>query len=79
MDLSDNYQNQAQKNAVVPSQKEMDRVGVEPTTSAFSNSALYYLLSKEQQSKETLLFKSHPLQTLFLCMLLAYIIRQAKF
>ena len=32
MDLSDNYQNQAQKNAVVPSQKEMDRVGVEPTT-----------------------------------------------
>jgi hypothetical protein len=34
LDLSDNYQKQAQFNAVVVQQKEMDRVGVEPTTSA---------------------------------------------
>jgi len=32
--LSYNDQNQAQNNTVVPSQKEMDRVGLEPTTSA---------------------------------------------
>jgi hypothetical protein len=32
--LSDNYLNQAQNNAVVAQQEEMDRVGVEPTTSA---------------------------------------------
>jgi hypothetical protein len=32
--LSDNQPKQAQNNIVVPSQKEMDRVGFEPTTSA---------------------------------------------
>jgi hypothetical protein len=32
--LSDNNQNQAQFNTVVPSYKEVDGVGVEPTTSA---------------------------------------------
>jgi hypothetical protein len=36
LNLSDNYQNQAQNNTVVTAQKEMDRVGVEPTTSACS-------------------------------------------
>jgi hypothetical protein len=34
--LPDNCQNQAQINTVVPSQKEMDRVGAEPTTSAMT-------------------------------------------
>jgi hypothetical protein len=34
LDLSDNFPEQAQSNTVVPPQKEMDRVGVEPTTSA---------------------------------------------
>jgi hypothetical protein len=34
LDLSDNYQNQSQINTVFPEQKEMDRVGFEPTTSA---------------------------------------------
>jgi hypothetical protein len=32
--LSDNYQEQAQNNTVVPAQKEMDRVGFELMTSA---------------------------------------------
>jgi hypothetical protein len=32
--LSDNHLKQAQINTVVPTQKELDRVGVEPTTSA---------------------------------------------
>jgi hypothetical protein len=31
LNLSDSYQNQAQINTVVPSQKELDRVGFEPT------------------------------------------------
>jgi hypothetical protein len=58
----------------------MDRVGgFEPTTSAFSNSALYYLLSKEQQSKRDLIVQIPPAPDSFLYMLLAYIIRQAKF
>jgi hypothetical protein len=35
--LPDNCQNQAQINTVVPSQKEMDRVGAEPTTSAYAS------------------------------------------
>jgi hypothetical protein len=34
LNLSDNFLNQAQFNTVFLSQKEMDRVGVEPTTSA---------------------------------------------
>jgi len=34
MVLSYSHSNQTQFNTVVPSQKEMDRVGVEPTTSA---------------------------------------------
>jgi hypothetical protein len=34
LNLSVNYQKQAQNNAVVVQQKEMDRVGFEPTTSA---------------------------------------------
>jgi hypothetical protein len=46
LNLSDNYLRQAQFNAVVPSQKEMDRVGVEPTTSAFCVKAALYLLSR---------------------------------
>ena len=33
LDLSDNCLEQTQYNAVIPSQKEMDRVGFEPTTS----------------------------------------------
>jgi hypothetical protein len=32
--LSDNYQNQSQINTVFPEQEKVDRVGVEPTTSA---------------------------------------------
>jgi len=37
--LSDNYLKQSQNNTVVLTQKDMDRVGVEPTTSAnFSRS-----------------------------------------
>ena len=32
--LSDNYLNRIQNNTVFPTQKEMDRVGVEPTTAA---------------------------------------------
>jgi hypothetical protein len=39
--LSDNNQKHAQNNTVVPSWKEMDRVGVEPTTSAIL--AFFYL------------------------------------
>jgi hypothetical protein len=34
LNLSDNYLKQSQINTVVVQQKEMDRVGVEPTTSA---------------------------------------------
>jgi hypothetical protein len=34
LNLSDNHRKQTQNNTVVPSQKEMDRVGFEPTTSA---------------------------------------------
>jgi hypothetical protein len=45
LNLSDNNQNQAQFNTVVPSQKEMDRVdGFEPTTSAlFKDNSIIYL------------------------------------
>jgi hypothetical protein len=32
--LSDNYLKQSQINTVFPTQKDMDRVGFEPTTSA---------------------------------------------
>jgi hypothetical protein len=46
LNLSDNILKHAQNNTVVSSQKEMDRVGFEPTTSAnFLDSALY--LSKQ--------------------------------
>ena len=41
LNLSDNSQKHAQNNTVVPSWKEMDRVGVEPTTSAML--AFFYL------------------------------------
>jgi hypothetical protein len=34
LEMADNYQNQAHFNTVVVQQKEMDRVGFEPTTSA---------------------------------------------
>jgi hypothetical protein len=34
LNLSDNYLNRVQNNTVVVQQKEMDRVGFEPTTSA---------------------------------------------
>jgi hypothetical protein len=40
LNLSDNCQNQSQNNAVFPTQKEMDRVGFEPTTSASTVSIL---------------------------------------
>jgi hypothetical protein len=39
--LSYNYQNQSQNNTVLVQQKEMDWVGVEPTTSA-SEHVLYF-------------------------------------
>ena len=41
LNLSDNYLKQAQINTVVVQQKEMDRVGVEPTT---SDAALAFLI-----------------------------------
>jgi hypothetical protein len=41
LNLSYNNQNRTQINAVFPAQKEMDRVGVEPTTSAMP--ATFYL------------------------------------
>jgi hypothetical protein len=45
--LSHNCQNQSQKNAVFPEQEEMDRVGVEPTTSAMlSSTALIIAATK---------------------------------
>ncbi|HKG70328.1 MAG TPA: hypothetical protein VKA87_00455 [Nitrososphaeraceae archaeon] len=34
LNLSDTYSKQAQNNAVFPTQEEMDRVGVEPTTTS---------------------------------------------
>ena len=34
LNLSDNYRKQSQNNAVIVQQKEVDRVGFEPTTSA---------------------------------------------
>jgi hypothetical protein len=45
-------QNQAQNNAVVSSQKEMDRVGFEPTTSAsmFILSLNQYCLNKSSSN-----------------------------
>jgi hypothetical protein len=39
-----NYQKQPQFNTVIVQQKEMDRVGVEPTTSEHDDIALYLLL-----------------------------------
>jgi hypothetical protein len=39
-------QKQAQNNTVIPSQKEMDQVGVEPTTSATLTGCSFYLLTK---------------------------------
>ena len=59
LNLSDNYLNWIQNNTVFPTQKEMDRVGVEPTTSAsFSSATTIHL--KEYQQHEEILFKSHP-------------------
>jgi hypothetical protein len=44
LNLSDNRLEQAQFNAVVPSQKEMNRVGLfEPTTSAAQQLLDYYV------------------------------------
>jgi len=40
--LSDNYHKRTQTNTVVVQQKEMDRVGVEPTTSAMKSRRLSY-------------------------------------
>jgi hypothetical protein len=38
--LFDNYQKQAQINTVIVQQKEVDRVGFEPTTSAMTSSLM---------------------------------------
>ena len=43
-DLSDNQGKQSQNNTVFPTQKEVDRVGFEPTTSAnFLEIQIFYL------------------------------------
>ncbi len=47
LDLCDNYQKHAQINTVFVQQEEMDRVGVEPTTSASYLKWQIYPLSKE--------------------------------
>jgi hypothetical protein len=58
--LSYNDQNQAQNNTVVPSQKEMDRVGFEPTTSAMP--ATFYLREAMERELAAVLFSAviHP-------------------
>jgi hypothetical protein len=58
--LSDNNQNKPNFNTVIPSQKEMGRVGFEPTTSASFLSHVY-LSKRIAAMAEKLLFKSHPL------------------
>ena len=52
--LSDNFLKLAQFNAVVPSQKEMEQVGVEPTTSApaISERLLLYCLYLKGRKRE---------------------------
>ena len=63
LNLSDNYLKQSQINTVVVQQKEMDRVGVEPTTSAdqqFSlgsysfKSSIYLIIKNMDESREGL-------------------------
>jgi hypothetical protein len=48
MNLSDNYLKHAQFNTVVVQQKEMDRVGVEPTTLASFLWRQFYPLEGQQ-------------------------------
>jgi hypothetical protein len=63
LNLSVNYQKQAQNNAVVVQQKEMDRVGFKPTTSAMpTNFYLAAVMEREIHS----LFKPTR-SALFLC------------
>jgi len=50
--LSDYSLKHARINTVVPSQKEMDRVGVEPTTSTSFWAALYYLSKRVEMLKK---------------------------
>jgi hypothetical protein len=54
--LSDNYLKQSQINTVVVQQEEMDRVGVEPTTSASQLAA-----HSSRHGWKRRLFKSHPI------------------
>jgi hypothetical protein len=49
LNLSDNYLKQSQNNTVLVQQKEMDRVGVEPTTSA--TAATFYLRAVRERKK----------------------------
>jgi hypothetical protein len=49
LNLSDNQLKQSQINTVVVQQEKMDRVGVEPTTSAAAFLVALYLLSKGMQ------------------------------
>ena len=61
--LSDNNQNKPNFNTVIPSQKEMGRVGFEPTTSAmpaFKTGYHHYLLSKPEPLKETVQIPPGP-------------------
>src|SRR5215212_7837140 len=50
LNLSDNCLKQTSFNAVVPSQKEMDRVGVEPTTTVdhLKGSSISFYLNQKQ-------------------------------
>jgi hypothetical protein len=60
--LSDNYLKQSQINTVVVQQKDMDRVGFEPTTSAsFSLTIFFYLEGHNYKTKSVV--KSHPLHS----------------
>jgi hypothetical protein len=68
MVLSYTYSKQAQFNTIVVQQEEMDRVGVEPTTSAWRQS-----LSEGSYKKEN--FSSSPTCSTFFLYLLAIIPR----
>jgi two-component system sensor histidine kinase VicK len=70
--MFDNYENQSQFNTVVPSQKEMDRVGFEPTTSAahqqlsrMSDTVLLILVMHDCKLAITLLSRNAKLRQLW--------------
>jgi hypothetical protein len=79
LNLSDNHLKHARINTVVVRQKEMDRVGVEPTTSAqqLSSQLLFITYLNGQQLWKENLVKPHSLRLLFASSIAFYTIKQS--